>query len=58
MKTSYELNEQDIKNAIICWLQASRNINVTTVALRAYHADPSDPRDYSYVSATAEENED
>lgn len=55
MKTTINLNEQEIKQAIIEYVKSKKGLDIKTVHLSYYSADFRDSRDYSYHSATASE---
>lgn len=55
MKISFELSEQDIKNAIIAYVHKMKSIEVKNVYLKHHNADTRDPRETSYFSATVSE---
>lgn len=55
MKTTFNLNESEIKDAIIEYIKKRKNVEMKTVMLSHYAADSRDPREYSYFYATASE---
>ena len=55
MKTSFSLNEGEIKQAIADYILATKKIKVKDIYLQHYQADNRDPREVSYFYATASE---
>lgn len=55
MKTTFTLNEGEIKTAIMAYILKAKGIEVKNVHLSYYQADSRDPREVSSFSATASE---
>lgn len=55
MRTSFNLDEKEIKQAIADYIRANKKIEVKNISIFHYAADSRDPREHSYFYATASE---